>query len=169
MQQTLIVPPLESAFAVNTAMLLLSIVIFPFAGMAADKYGVKLLVEIGAVVGAITSPIAFLFLDGTALGMATCQLLLMFSLCIFGAAFPTWMVLNCDRSSRAFVLGMAFNLAQAVLGGTAPLIATEMYGAGGAVSVGAYRGFIGVLALFALMYRKWFPSSFSPADKSIKA
>ena len=54
------------------------------------------------------------------------QLFLAVVLAMFGAALPVWMVTSFPPEVRYTAVGLGYNLAMALLGGTAPLIATTL-------------------------------------------
>ena len=54
------------------------------------------------------------------------QLFLTVVLALYGSALPVWMVTSFPPEVRYTAVGMGYNLAQALLGGTAPLIATAL-------------------------------------------
>jgi len=54
------------------------------------------------------------------------QLYLTIVLAIYGSALPVWIVTSFPPEVRYTAVGLGYNLAQALLGGTAPLIATAL-------------------------------------------
>ena len=54
------------------------------------------------------------------------QLFLTVALALYGSALPVWMVTSFPPQVRYTAVGLGYNLAQALLGGTAPLIATAL-------------------------------------------
>ena len=54
------------------------------------------------------------------------QLFLAVVLAMFGSALPVWMVTSFPPEVRYTAVGLGYNLSQALLGGTAPLIATAL-------------------------------------------
>ena len=82
--------------------------------------------QAGCAVRVVTSPFAFLLLDGTALGIAGCQALLLPSLCLFDTSFSAWIVLASPTNCRYSMVGVAYIIVKACMGGPALLIATEL-------------------------------------------
>jgi hypothetical protein len=63
------------------------------------------------------------------------------------------MVEAAPTESRYTIVGVGYNLAQAILGGTAPLLATAAYGLGGSVIwTGVYFGSVGLLCAACLCW-----------------
>ena len=85
--------------------------------------------------------------------MALGQLFLVLIVSSFGPGLPAWMVEAAPTESRYTIVGVGYNLAQALLGGTAPLLATAAYGLGGSVIwTGVYFGTIGLLCAACLCW-----------------
>ncbi len=85
--------------------------------------------------------------------MALGQLLLVLIVASFGPGLPAWMVEAAPTESRYTIVGVGYNLAQAILGGTAPLLATAAYGLGGSVIwTGVYFGSVGLLCAACLCW-----------------
>ena len=79
------------------------------------------------------------------------QLILVLIVSTFGPGLPAWMVESAPTESRYTIVGVGYNLAQALLGGTAPLLATAAYGVGGSVIwTGVYFGSVGLLSMICL-------------------
>ena len=79
------------------------------------------------------------------------QLILVLIVSTFGPGLPAWMVESAPTESRYTIVGVGYNLAQALLGGTAPLLATAAYGIGGSVIwTGGYFGSVGLLSAICL-------------------
>ena len=85
--------------------------------------------------------------------MALGQLILVLIIASFGPGLPAWMVEAAPTESRYTIVGVGYNLAQALLGGTAPLLATAAYGLGGSVIwTGVYFGSVGLLCAICLCW-----------------
>lgn len=122
--------------------------------MLADRIGPRKFMICGTAFGALTVVPAFYLIDQrTVFGMVSGELVLVLIVSGFGPGLPAWMVAAAPTEVRYTIVGAGYNLAQAVLGGTAPLIATAVYGVGGsAVWTGGYFAFIALLSMTCLCF-----------------
>ena len=147
-ETTLVGPPLSSAFTINTVMVVLSTLLFPVLGVVADRVGPSRFMRAGTALAVVAALPAFAMVDrGDVFGMIVGQFVLMLISCAFGPGLPAWMVDAAPVECRYTIVGVGYNLAQALLGGTAPLLATAAYGLGGsAVWTGVYFACVAALA-----------------------
>lgn len=130
MQTSLLSAPTPHADLVNTLMVLLLVIAFPLAGTLADRTSRFATMAAGAVVMAVASVPALWLLDqGTVTAMVVAQLPLVAGLALFGAVLPSWIVDRFPPALRFSAIGIGYNAAQALLGGTGPLVSTALFDA----------------------------------------
>lgn len=128
MQTSLLAQPTPHADLINTLMVILLVIAFPLAGMLADRTSRFATMTAGAVFMAVASVPAFWLLDrGTMGAMVVAQLPLVAGLALFGSVLPSWIVDRFPPALRFSAIGIGYNAAQALLGGTGPLISTALY------------------------------------------
>lgn len=148
MQTRLLPNPTPNADAINTAMVLLMVVLLPAAGALADRTSRDATMMLGGALSAAAAlPCFWLMNSGTAAAMIIGQLPLAVGLSLYGAVLPSWIVKNFPPALRYSAIGIGYNAAQALLGGTAPLISTALFDATGS---GTSAGMIAFRAGHAL-------------------
>lgn len=127
--QDLIVPPVPSAFAINSGCLLLLSLWFPVAGILSDNFGRKLIMSLGGVGFGCLGPIMIFKISQTG-GSDTWvptfayQTILSLVLALFGAPMCAWLVEAFEPDARLTSVSIGYNMAQAIAGGMSPFIAT---------------------------------------------
>jgi MHS family proline/betaine transporter-like MFS transporter len=123
----LVSPPVPQAFWVNSASLFCSVCLFfPLAGGLSDQYGRIHIMTIGAIAFGVLSP--FLIYATIGLGNPYIAFLLqsILGICLsaWGAPMMAWRVeaFPPDACLTSVVIG--YNVAQAIMGGATPVIAT---------------------------------------------
>lgn len=117
--------PLATALTMNTSCMLLLAVLIPLMGLLSDRVGQKPLLLIGAAGLAITAYPSFLWLTSEQLPRvwaAYVSLTVLMS-CYLGPFFAAVVTLF-PTAQRYTGLSIGYNIAAALFGGTAPLIAT---------------------------------------------
>lgn len=141
-------------------MILLSVAVFPLLGRVVDTIGCKTVLLAGTASAIVVTLPGFLWLGRveSQLELAAVQGVLFIPLCLFGAAVPLWMVQSVPSDVRYTVVGVGYNAAQALVGGPAPLVSTELVALGQrlhtppAVFVGCYFMCIAVVSTAAVVY-----------------
>ena len=124
---TVIGLPLSSALLINTLSMLFLIVAIPLMGALSDRVGRKPLLIAGCVgVGCMAYPLYYLLSQGTFGSALTAQLLFVIPISMLQGTMPTTMVELFPTSSRYSALSISYNIAFAIFGGTAPLVATQL-------------------------------------------
>jgi MHS family proline/betaine transporter-like MFS transporter len=119
--------PQQTALGLQTASIALMVVLTPVAGRLADRFGRKPLVMTSATACAILAlPLLAVLRDGDPTNDLFAELL--FGSMIVGgmAPFQVWLAERFPRSLRASGLGLAYNGAAGLLGGTTPLVSTAL-------------------------------------------
>lgn len=115
--------PQQTALGLQTTSIALMVILTPVAGHLADRFGRRTMVVIGVAacaVGAI--PLLAILRDGTPTGDLFAELA--FALCVVCtlAPYQVWLAERFPRALRASGLGLAYNGAAGILGGTTPLV-----------------------------------------------
>ena len=132
--------PQQTALGLQTTSIALMVILTPLAGYLADRLGRRAVVTVGiaaCAVGAI--PLLAVLRDGTPTGDLFAELA--FSICVIAAlpAYQVWLAESFPRALRASGLGLAYNGAAGILGGTTPLAcATLVELTGSVLAPGAY-------------------------------
>jgi MHS family proline/betaine transporter-like MFS transporter len=118
---------LETALLLSTVALMLGTVLVPVAGMLADRFGPRrLLAAAGLLTVFAATPLLSLAGSGPLAAAVAAQLALAAIMAIYLGTMPAVFVsLNAARL-RCSSLSIGYNLATAIFGGTAPLIATTL-------------------------------------------
>jgi len=140
-----------NAFWINIASLSLTqALLFPMVGLLSDRYGRRPVMTFGAAGLAVGSPLLIgligrtgdpwiAFFSQSSLGLL---------LALWASPMLSWFIESFHASHRVSSIGVAYNVAMAVLGGTAPTIATAMVdGAGGFAAPGYLVSAVSVLGL----------------------
>jgi MHS family proline/betaine transporter-like MFS transporter len=143
---------LETALLLSTAALMLGTVLVPVAGMLADRFGPRrLLAAAGLLTVFAATPLLSLAGSGPLAAAVAAQLALAAIMAIYLGTMPAVFVsLNAARL-RCSSLSIGYNLATAIFGGTAPLIATTLVSVTGwQASPGLYLAFSALAGLALL-------------------
>lgn len=157
-ESTIAEPPMPHAFAVNSVMLVLLIFSMVAMGRIADRFGGARVMVCGSTLGVAVGVPAFLLFGKAEVGATVLgQAVLMVCISAFGGPMGTWMVSMCPPATRYTTLALGYNAGQALLGGTAPLIATGLVRATqGLVAPGIYFCCVAALSTVAVTFgRRW--------------
>jgi MHS family proline/betaine transporter-like MFS transporter len=145
--------PESSALSLETASIAFMVVLTPIAGHLGDHYGRKPMVLAGLVGCGLSAAPLFLFLEN---GTSTSDLVaeLLFATFVAAALSPyqVWLAERFPRALRASGLGLAYNGAAGLLGGTTPLACaalTELTGS--KLAPGAYVAFACLVSLLVAL------------------
>lgn len=109
------------------------------AGALSDHIGRKRMLFIGAGIGILLAIPAFLMMgSGSLLVAALGALLVMISSAVFSQSYASTLPEQFPTEARASALGLAYNLGNAVFGGTAPLVVGALVAATGNKIVPAF-------------------------------
>jgi MHS family proline/betaine transporter-like MFS transporter len=125
----LVHPPVRGAFAVNSSSLFLSVCIgFPLAGRLSDTFGRKIIMTFGGASMGILGPILVMAIaqDTNPLLAFLSQSIIGISLSCWGGPMCAWLVESFEPAARLTSVATGYNLAQAIIGGFTPLLATAM-------------------------------------------
>lgn len=117
--------PLSQALMSNAIGLVVLMVLIPFTGMLSDRIGRKpLLISFAALIAVLTYPL-FLLIGTQILALIILgQVLFGVIIALFSGPGPAALVEMFPTNVRYSALGISYNLAVALFGGTAPFIAT---------------------------------------------
>mmetsp|Transcript_3442 Transcript_3442/g.4579 ORF Transcript_3442/g.4579 Transcript_3442/m.4579 type:complete len:540 (-) Transcript_3442:422-2041(-) len=148
--EAIVEPPVPNAFLVNSLALLGSVcLLFPIAGILSDMFGRNRVMMIGGSSAAILSPIIVIVVsNGDPVAAFFAQTALGISLSLWGAPMCAWLVESFPPEIRLTSVAVGYNIAQAIVGGTSPAIATYLVDVYGLHSPGYI---ITVLAIFSLL------------------
>jgi len=120
-----VTPPVPHALLINTLCMVLLIATMPIAGLLADRFGYKRILSIGALVTGILVYPLFRWIDSGAV-LATAVALAIFALinALLQGAMPVAMADLFPARLRYSAMAIGYNVALAIFGGTAPLVAT---------------------------------------------
>lgn len=127
--EDIVVPPVASAFAVNSVSLLILCILFPIAGTLSDWFGRRRVMTIGGVTYGILGPLFVQKIgevgggDGWELPFVL-QTILGLALALFGAPMCAWLVEAFEPEARLTSVAIGYNVAQALAGGLSPFLAT---------------------------------------------
>ncbi|MCZ6768370.1 MAG: MFS transporter [Acidobacteria bacterium] len=153
---TVIGLPLSSALLINTLSMLFLIIAIPIMGALSDRVGRKPLLIAGCVgVGCMAYPLYYLLSQGTFGSALTAQLLFVIPISMLQGTMPTTMVELFPTSSRYSALSISYNIAFAIFGGTAPLVATQLISmTGDPLSPSYWLIFSAVVSLLVILSMK---------------
>ena len=118
-------PPFGDALTVNTIAMAALLVLLPVGGWLSDLLGRKRVLVAGALAYAVLSYPLFVLLErGTFASVLGAQLAFAACAALFMGACPAAFVELFPTRTRYSGIALGYNLAQALFGGTAPLVAT---------------------------------------------
>jgi MFS transporter, MHS family, proline/betaine transporter len=117
--------PLSFALLSNAIGLVLLMVLIPIFGIVSDRIGRKpLLIASAVTMGVLTYPLFMLMGTGNYLLIVLVQLLIAAIIALYSGPGPATVVEMFPTKVRYSGIGVAYNLAVALFGGSAPFIAT---------------------------------------------
>ena len=115
------------ALGLQTAAVSAAICMSPVAGFLSDKFGrkpISMISLVGMIVGAYPLYLAVNLGNNTA-ALAAMVTFMMF-VALGGATYQVWLAEGFPRTLRATGLGISYNVAAGVLGGTTPLLCVSL-------------------------------------------
>ena len=117
--------PLSQALISNAIGLVVLMALIPFTGMLSDRIGRKpLLISFAALIAVLTYPLFLLIGTQILVLIILGQVLFGIIIALFSGPGPAALVEMFPTNVRYSALGISYNLAVALFGGTAPFIAT---------------------------------------------
>jgi len=132
--------PLQSALGLQTASIALMVVLTPLAGALADRVGRRRVVLSGlALLAALAAPLLMILRNGDPRDDLFAELLYSALIVCALPVYQVWIAESFPHAMRTSGLGLAYNGAAGILGGTTPLISTALADASGsALAPAAY-------------------------------
>lgn len=119
---------------------------------------------VGGVLLVVFSPILIMVISrGTMASAFFGQFVMGISLCLWGAPMMAWLAESFEPAARLTSVSIGYNIAQALGGGMAPAIATELVDKAGPTSPGYYLTIVATIALVGL----WCVAPRSPVHFSV--
>jgi len=142
-------PPVPGAFGINSVALFLSVcLLFPLAGILSDKIGRARTMYIGGIAMAVLSPITVVIIStGDPVAAFCAQSVMGVALSFWGAPMCAWLVESFPPAIRLTSVAVGYNIAQALVGGASPAVATYIVDRFGI----RFPGFmVSMIAIFAV-------------------
>ncbi len=142
--------PLTQALLSNAIGLVVLMVLIPFTGAISDRMGRKpLLIAFSVLIALLTYPLFLLASTQVFVFIVLAQVLFGIIISLFSGPGPAALVEMFPTNVRYSALGVSYNLAVAVFGGTAPFIATYLISRTGSnLAPGIYLIVGAVITLF---------------------
>lgn len=140
---------LSTGLVINTVTMLFVIVCIPLFGYLSDKIGRKPFLYVGAVLFLFLSPVLYSLLQTRSISFIYIVFIVFAILVAMSyATIPATLSEMFQTHSRYTGISLPYNIANALFGGTAPLVASSLiYLSGSLISPGFYLSAIAVLCL----------------------
>jgi len=160
----LIDPPVPHAFAVNATALFISVCLFfPYAGILSDRYGRRCIMIIGGIGMGVLGPIVIRLIGrGNSLIAFFSQAFIGLFLSMWGAPMCAWLVESFEPEARLTSVAIGYNVAQALVGGSSPFVATWLVDRVGPNAPGLMLTTLATIALTGLVVVAPSPNKVSP-------
>lgn len=138
--QSKIIPnPIDHAMEVNTMGMVALVLLVPVAGLLGDKLGFKRVVLLGiALTGIVAYPLFFWIDTGSYVGALVSSFIFALTISWVQGPMPALLVQVFPSDIRNTGVGIAYNVAVGVFGGTAPMICTWLIDLTGNIAAPAY-------------------------------
>lgn len=118
---------LDYALLINTLSMMMIMLIIPLFGLLSDKLGRKAVMRMGAIgFICLSLPAYYLLIRGDYFSIFAAQLIFALLVSMSYSAIPAFLVERFPASVRYTGISIPYNLANAIFGGTAPLVATSL-------------------------------------------
>jgi MHS family proline/betaine transporter-like MFS transporter len=153
----------SEALALNCLGLALQLPLLPLAGALADRIGAKAVLLLSTIGFALLSwPLYVLISQGTITSIICGQAVLALLQAGISGAVPAFMVEALPKHVRCTALSFGQNLAQAVFGGTVPMVAVALIGAtGNPLAPALYLAGAGVVSFMVVLITNALPDDVS--------
>lgn len=150
--QDLVQTRVPNAFLINSLSLLFTnCLFFPIAGSLSDKYGRTTIMTIGAIGTIWLGPLTLYVINTTGpMSIFITQSSLGISLACWGAPMCAWLVEQFPPEVRLTAVAIGYNIAQGIMGGLSPAVATIMVSKVGMISPGIMYVIVALIALIGL-------------------
>jgi len=150
--------PRTSALVANGVAMLGFAVLLPLCGMVGDRIGRRPMIRLGATLLVLTSVPAFLLAGSGGMAAAIVgQLLLALGVVVFGGGSYVALLEIFPTRTRLTGAAIGYNLGYALLGGTAPLLASVLVQATGSPTAPGY--YLAAVALLVLAFTYSIPET----------
>jgi MHS family proline/betaine transporter-like MFS transporter len=156
----------SEALALNCLGLALQLPLLPLAGALADRIGAKAVLLLSTIGFALLSwPLYVLISQGTVASIICGQAVLALLQAGISGAVPAFMVEALPKHVRCTALSFGQNLAQAVFGGTVPMVAVALIGAtGNPLAPALYLAGAGVVSFAVVLITNALPDDVSSGN-----
>jgi MHS family proline/betaine transporter-like MFS transporter len=151
-------PPVKHAFWINIMSMLLGMTfMLPVAGALSDRVGRVRLMTIAAVALSVLGPILLIMISkGNSFVAFLSQLALGVMLSFFGGPLCAWLVENFSPEVRLTSASLGYDLAHAIAGGFAPLMATALFTNVGTAAPGLIYSVFGITSIIGIYITYFF-------------
>jgi MFS transporter, MHS family, proline/betaine transporter len=145
--------PMRTALTINTVCMAVMAVLIPIMGKLADRVGPRRVLAAGAIGLALgTVPFFFWFSSGDVLSVVMAQLAVTVFVAAYMGPFFAIVAILFPVAHRYTGLSISYNMASALFGGTAPLVATMIFERSGSpLAPGWYVTVCAVISLLVLL------------------
>ncbi|MBS0154974.1 MAG: MFS transporter [Nitrospira sp.] len=145
--------PMQTALTINTVCMAMMAVLIPIMGKVADRVGPRWVLTAGAVGLAFgTIPFFMCFSSGQVMAVVMAQLGVTLFVAAYMGPFFAVVAILFPVAHRYTGLSISYNMASALFGGTAPLIATMIVERSGSpLAPGWYVSLCAIISLFVLL------------------
>lgn len=117
--------PLTDALMINTGSMVFIMLVIPFFGFCADNFGLTRIISLGALSSIVLALPLYLLLNiGEVFYIFIAQIGFAVLVSLSYAAIPATLVTMFPAQIRYTAMSFSYNIANAIFGGTAPLMAT---------------------------------------------
>ena len=152
----IVTPPIGHAMGVNTAAMVLLLIMIPLGGRLSDSLGRKPVMLTGTVLMGLLVYPAFLILDqGVMLYALAIQMVFALLVGLIQGPLPAFMVECFPVKVRYTAVGLSYNITLGIFGGTAPLVSTWLIEAtGNLTSPAIYLVILAVISSISMYFMK---------------
>ena len=138
--QSKVIPnPIDHAIDLNTLSMLVLVVLLPLGGLMGDRFGFRRMMLWGIGITGIGVYPLFLWIDtGSFLGALVSGLIFALGISWVQGPMPAMLAHTFPPDIRNTGVGIAYNLAMGLFGGTAPMVCTWLISATGDIAAPAY-------------------------------